>query len=252
MSQKNSIIDVKRLNLLLKFCSPKESKNLKKRLDTLYKGFSKQSLKLVELLDRFNDPNFNSDSFEDYTIGDRKLYIVRKSGQIKKAIKEISKEKFIGFDTEQRPTFKKGEKQKDISIIQMATKRSCYIFQMKYINDKTPIIELIADKEIIKVGFDLKNDYKEMNKQFNIEPENIFDLSPFMKSEFLHKHQIGVKNSISLFLLKKMQKSKKVVLTNWENDNLTDSQIKYASEDATAPYDIYEDIELHYTSLLNK
>lgn len=252
MNYKNSIIDINRLELLLKFCSTKESKQLKKRVDNLYKGFSKDSLALVELLDRFNNPRFSYDTFENYTIGTRKLYILRKPHQIKKAVKEISKEEFIGFDTEQRPTFNKGEKQKDISIIQIATKETCYIFQMNYIKDKSSIIGLIANRDIKKVGFDLRNDYKELSKQFNITPENIFDLSPFMKNALLHKHKIGVKNSIALFLLKKMQKSKRVVLTNWENDNLTEPQIKYASEDATAPYDIFEIITNKFSSLLIK
>lgn len=251
MNKRNSIIDVNRLELLQKFCTTKESTKLNKRINNLFKGFSKESLKLIELLDRFNNPKFSSDSFEKYTIGNRRLYIIRKPAQIRKAIKEISKQQYVGFDTEQRPTFKKGEKQKDISIIQIATKDSCYIFQMYFIQNKDSIIDIISNNSIKKVGFDLRNDYKEMTKQYNIQPHNIFDLSPFMKSELLHKHQIGVKNSVALFLQKKMQKSKRVVLTNWESDNLTESQIKYASEDATAPYDIYEYISSNFSTLLN-
>lgn len=250
MNKKNSIIDVKRLELILKFCSPKESNKLNKRLNNLFKGFSKESLKLVTLLERFNNPNFNSDLLEPYTIGQRKIYIIRKPAQVKKAVRELLKSEIIGFDTEQRPTFKKGEKQKEISIIQMATKEGCYIFQMCFIQDKSSIIEIIANKGIKKVGFDLRNDYKELTKQFGIQPQNIFDLSPFMKNELRHKNQIGVKNSVSLILLKKMQKSKKVALTNWENDNLTEQQIKYASEDATAPFDIYESININFPSIL--
>lgn len=251
MNKKNSIIDKKRLDLLLNFCSQKESKKLNKRVNTLFKGFSKNSLKLVDLLDRFNNPEFNSETLEKYTISDRKLIIVRKDHQIKKALKDILKEDYIGFDTEQRPTFKKGEVQKDISIIQMATQNYCYIFQMNFIKNITPIIEIIADKNIIKVGFDLRNDYKELTKQFKIIPANIFDLSPFIKNKFLHKNQIGVKNAVALFLLKNMQKSKKVVLTNWENDNLTENQIKYASEDAAAPYDVYKDIIINFPNILS-
>jgi len=251
MNIKNSIIDQNRLELLLSFSQDKESKKLNKRVNALFKGFSKDTLKFVELLDRFNDPTFNSDLLEDYTVGERKIYIIRKPFQLTKAVKDIKSEKFIGFDTEQKPTYNKGEKQKDISIIQIATNKSCYIFQMKYITNIAPIVEIIANKNIKKVGFDLRNDNKEMIKQFKITPNNIFDLSPFMKKTLLHKHQIGVKNSVSLILQKKMQKSKRVVLSNWENDRLTESQIKYASEDATAPYDIYKKLSQDFTKLFN-
>ncbi len=250
MSNLNSIIDSRRLQLLLKHITEKEKKKLNKRLDSLYKGFESDSLQLIELLDRFNDANYSNDNLPHYTIGNRDLVIVNNDKMVSKAVNDILTEKFIGFDTEQRPTFNRGEKQKDISIIQIATKNYCYIIQTKFINNLKPVINIISNKNVIKVGFDLKNDDKEMRSQWGIIPQNIFDLSPFMKNGFLHRNQIGVKNTVALILEQKMQKSKKTAMSNWEHNELTTNQIKYASEDATAPYDVYKHISDNFPGFL--
>lgn len=251
MNKKEAILDINRLKLVLKHCTPKEVKKLNNRLNNLFNGFSPKSIKLITLLDKFNSTNINIEELPPYSIGNRKVSIIRKDSQVEKAVKEICKESFIGFDTEQKPTFRKGEKQKDISIIQMATKNNCYIFQMRFIKNKTLISQIISNKNIRKLGFGLKNDNKELIKQFNVHPANLFDISPFIKYELLHRHQIGAKAAVALFLDQKLNKSKKVVLSNWENDHLSDNQVKYASEDATAPYDVYENITTNFNYILN-
>lgn len=250
MNNLNSIIDNRRLQLLLKHISEKEKKNLNKRLNTIYKGFGSDSLLLIELLDRFNDANFSTEKLPNYTVGNRDVVIVNSDKMIPKIIKDILEEKYVGFDTEQKPTFKRGERQKDISIIQIATKNFCYIIQTKFIKNIKPITNIISNPNIVKVGFDLKNDNKEMKTQWGITPSNIFDLSPFMKNGFLHRNQIGVKNTVGLILLQKMQKSKKIAMSNWEHSELAHNQVKYASEDATAPYDVYEHILKNFPNFI--
>ncbi|QEN03896.1 3'-5' exonuclease domain-containing protein 2 [Thiospirochaeta perfilievii] len=251
MDNLNSIIDLKRLNLIKKQITPRESKKLEKKLSLLFKGFSKDSLNFISIIDRFNDPSFDQNKLEKYNTGTREIVIINRDYKIKDAISNILKEDFIGFDTEQRPTFKRGEKQKNFALIQIATKDFCYLFQTKYLHDIKPIIKIITNEKIIKVGFDLKNDNKEFKNQLNIEPKNIFDLSPFMKRNLLHKNQIGVKNSVALILLKQMQKSKKIAMSNWENRILNENQIKYASEDATAPYDIFSYLYNNFPTIIS-
>lgn len=250
MSNLNSIIDSRRLQLLLKHITDKEKKKLNKKLNSLYKGFGSDSLDLIKLLDRFNDVNYTNDNLPNYTVGNRDIVIINNDNMVTKAVDNILTEKFIGFDTEQRPTFNRGEKQKDISIIQIATRNYCYLIQTKFIKDLRPIINIISNKDIVKVGFDLKNDNKEMRSQWGIIPLNIFDISPFMKNVFLHRNQIGVKNTVGLILSQKMQKSKKIAMSNWSHNELTSNQIKYASEDATAPYDVYKHISENFPGFL--
>lgn len=240
MSLKNSIIDPFSFNLLQKHTSKREYKKLSKRINKLFNGFSRETLYKVEMLSRIHDPDYNVNELPDYTITNRKIHIIRHEHQINKAIKEIINSEYIGFDTEQRPTFKRGEKQKPISIIQIATKESVYIFQMKYIKNINPVLDLMSSDHIQKIGFGLKNDIKEFQRQYNIEIKNLLDLSVLTKEVFNTKHPMGAKTAVAIFIGQKLKKSRKTVMSNWENNNLNDSQIKYASEDVTAPYDVYE------------
>lgn len=192
-----------------------------------------------------------NEHLDEYNIGNRKIVIIKNDKDILKAVNDIRNSKYIGFDTEQKPTFNRGERQNEISIIQIATSNHIYLFQMLFLKNIKPITDIISDPDIRKIGFDLKNDNREFLKQFKIIPQNIYDLSIVIKKNFFHKNQIGVKSAVALFMDKKIIKSKKTVLSNWENENLTPNQIKYATEDATAPYDIYTYMLENFSMLLS-
>ena len=64
-------------------------------------------------------------------------------------------------------------------------------------------------------------------------------------SKLSSKESIGAKKAAKIFLNKNLEKSKKQSTSNWENEILTDKQIKYAAEDAA----VVLDITIH---LLNK
>lgn len=247
MNKYNSIIDLNKLNLIKGCCKPREIKKIDKTLNKLFTRLNSNSQKLLNLLNRFNMPA--GTSAEPYNIGNRKVLFIKRNEQVKPMINDIYDNKVIGFDTEQRPTFKKGESQKKISIIQIATKKYCYIIQTILLRDLTLIKNILSDPGITKVGFGLGNDTKELQKQFNVKPESLFDLSPFIKTTFLAGSSIGAKKAVFAFMDKKLQKSKNAALSNWENQKLSPSQIKYASEDATAPLDVYYEIVNEFSFL---
>ncbi len=244
-----AIIDIKRLNIVKRFCNKKELLDLDKRLNELFTGLSKDSLKLLSLIDRFDKLNSLKSSYKNYTIGKRKVHVIRSEDELKNAIKEINREKIIGFDTEQKPTFKRGESQKQIAIVQIATKQNCYIIQMINMESINKIKKIICDPKILKVGFGLSNDNKQLTKLFGAPPESLFDISTFIKSNIIPQNALGAKNAVALFLSLILQKSKNAALSNWEKDDLTSGQLKYATEDATAPLDVYYEIKKEYNYL---
>lgn len=241
------LIDNKKLELLKKSCNIKEKKKLDKKLEKLFTGLNRNSLKLLSIMESMDSPGKNID--QKYSIGKRAIVIIKTTNQLEQAIKSITRSTVIGFDTEQKPTFKKGESQKKISIVQIATESKCYIVQMNDLKDITGIKELISSTNIKKIGFGLGNDIKELEKQFGIKPASFFDLSSFIKSTFLSRNSIGAKKAVAIFLKQKLQKSKNAALSNWEKPSLTPSQITYASEDATAPLDVYNHIIKEYNFL---
>lgn len=241
MQPEDSIINIKRLSLIKETCNKKETQYIDKCIKKIFKKCNYDTKNLLQLFIKL-DNKLDLSTLKDYSIGNRQLHIVNSDTNLKKIYLDIKSEGFIGFDTEQKPTFKKGETQKSISIVQIATKKSCYIIQMKYIDNIDYIGKIISDPQIVKIGFGLKNDSKQLLKLFGTNPESFFDLATFIKTSLQSKNSIGAKNAVSLFLNLNLKKSKNAALSNWEKEKLSHSQIKYASEDATAPLDIYYEI----------
>ena len=58
-----------------------------------------------------------------------KIELIDKQEDVKKAIEELRKHKTLGFDTETRAAFKKGERY-DVSLLQLASESSAYLFRL--------------------------------------------------------------------------------------------------------------------------
>ncbi|MGL1893206.1 MAG: 3'-5' exonuclease domain-containing protein 2 [Spirochaetaceae bacterium] len=255
MNIEEILLNTTRFNLIKDASTPKDIKKIDNQLIKLTSCFNKNSQKLLVLFDKIDNHKININNYPNYTIGDRTEVIIKNNSQLQEALVEVYDEKIIGFDTEQKPTFKKGQIQHKISIVQISTKNYSFIIQMKYFENNYDIGKVLSDKSILKVGFGLNNDTKQLTKLFGKKPESLLDISVFIKKVFKTKNNIGTKNAIAIFLEKKLQKSKNAALSNWENSELTLGQIKYASEDGTAPLDVYYSILtefsfLHYYAII--
>lgn len=197
-----------------------------------------------------NSQNILSDSStQAYCVGNRTVEVINSSKHLEEAIKSIELTPFISFDTEQKPVFKKGQASHGISIIQLATQSKCYIIQNKQITNLKPLIKLFENPKVIKVGTGIRNDKEVFFKQFKLRLKSTIDLENVFKS-LSAKNQIGAKKAALLILDKNLQKSKNMSRSNWENKELTQGQIKYASEDATVVYDVLLKMLEKYPSIL--
>lgn len=113
--------------------------------------------------------NKSTDFYPEYTIEDRKIQTVNDTQGLISAIESLKKEKIIGFDSEQKPTFKKNEPFHGVATIQLATFQECYVIQIKQTKDITPLIELLEDESIVKVGINLDGDREALYKEFKIK-----------------------------------------------------------------------------------
>lgn len=162
----------------------------------------------------------------------------------------IEKNPFIGFDSEQKPTFEKGEASHGIALIQLATNKKCYLIQTKQIKNLKPLINLLENDKIVKIGTGLKGDREALFKQFNMKLKSTIDLEDVFKN-LSARRQIGAKKAALIILNENLQKSKNMSRSNWENKKLSIGQIKYASEDATVVYDVIIKIIEQYPFVIN-
>ncbi len=208
----------------------------------------KSIIKLFNLID--NSSNVTNDLQAPYTIGNRTIEIINTSKQLELSMNSIEVNPFIGFDSEQRPRFEKGQASYGVSLIQLATVSKCYLIQIKQIKNLKPLINLLEDDKIIKIGTGLKGDNESLFKQFNLRLKSTIDLENVFK-KLSSKNQIGAKKAASIILNENLQKSKSMSKSNWENKKLSIGQIKYASEDATVVYDVMNEIIEQYPFALS-
>jgi ribonuclease D len=151
---------------------------------------------------------------------------------IKHALKN---EKLLGFDTETKPTFKKG-RYHQVALLQLSTSDQAFLFRLNKVHLPKFIIEVFEDKEIIKVGVALKDDLNALKKVIPFEPEGFIDLQPFVKQFGIEDN--GLKKLVANVLGFRI--SKKSQTSNWEQEELSREQLEYAATDAWVCRQIYE------------
>ena len=147
-------------------------------------------------------------------------------------------EDVIGFDTESKPTFKKGEVSSGPHLIQLATATRVYLFPVGHLPEHHGLKDILESKRILKVGFGLGSDLAQLRSRLQIEPQNILDLSRALRSK-VRNQSLGAKSAVAKYFGQRMQKSKRITTSNWANPRLTERQILYAANDAQVALRVY-------------
>jgi ribonuclease D len=139
----------------------------------------------------------------------------------------------IGFDTESKPTFVKGESSDGPHLVQLADDKHAWLFQVGA--DPSPFLPtlraILESDNTLKVGFGLSDDIKRVRAKLGIEPLKVVDLSVLLRVPG-QKNDLGAKSAVAKFFGQTLQKSKKISTTNWAAPRLSEKQILYAADDA--------------------
>ncbi|TCB48512.1 3'-5' exonuclease domain-containing protein 2 [Acinetobacter sp. ANC 4779] len=175
----------------------------------------------------------------------QQIHLIHSIEQCLAIEQELKSCALLGFDTESKPTFAKGEVSTGPHLIQLASHDSAYLFQInpQILEFLKPVFE---NRDQIKVGFGLKNDAHLFRKK-GIELNSVVELSKCF-SAFGFPNPMGLKNAMALLFQVNFPKSKKISTSNWARKILTPAQIQYAAADAYAPVLVFE--ELHRLGLL--
>jgi ribonuclease D len=161
-----------------------------------------------------------------------------------KAVGHLSAFKYLGFDTETRPAFKKGNSY-GVSLLQLSTDDACFLFRLNRMGFPLPLIELLSSPCIWKIGLSLHDDFSSMGRRMKFTPAGFLDLQ-----KLVGKHDIddiSLQKIYALLFEKKISKNQR--LSNWEAEVLTEAQKKYAALDAWACLKIYEKLCLTKKSI---
>lgn len=140
----------------------------------------------------------------------------------------------LGFDTETRPTFKKG-KRNTVSLIQLSTEFLACLIRINKIGIPDELAALLSDPRVIKAGVAVHDDIKFLKNVKKFNPEGFVDLQNVVKEFGIQS--MGLKKLSAIVLGFRISKRQQV--TDWEAEKLSEAQMIYAATDAWVCHQIY-------------
>jgi ribonuclease D len=163
-----------------------------------------------------------------------RVRLVATPEHLEEARSDLRQEAVVGLDTETRPAFKKGESHLPC-LVQAATARAVYLFQLRRAEVFPLIAELLSDPRSVKAGISLKDDMRALKQVFPFAEKNMLDLGQVARRSGFE--QTGVRNLAGILLGFRIPKGTKT--SNWAARELSAAQIAYAATDAWACRELY-------------
>ncbi len=162
------------------------------------------------------------------------IQVISEPGDVTRAIERLQTEPVLGFDTETRPAFKKGQSYPP-ALLQLATAEEVFLFQLAPLGLPEGLCDILADPAIVKTGVSLAYDLRELNKISPFDAQGFIDLGHEAKQLGIKNH--GLRGLCAVLLGFRISKSSQT--SNWSKKNLTPAQMKYAATDAWVGKELY-------------
>lgn len=162
------------------------------------------------------------------------IYVIDSMHQVNAAVNVLRKSPIVGFDSETRPSFRKGHPHK-VALIQLSTEDECFLFRTNKIGVPLKLAEFLADESRLKIGLSIHDDFNQLHKISQVKPAGFVDLQNIVGD--YHIADISLQKIYAILFQEKISKSQR--LTNWEAEKLTESQQQYAAIDAWTCIRIY-------------
>ena len=178
-----------------------------------------------------------SEDLEKYEVSWFKgeIVVVEDLSTFKESFPKLLDSGVLGFDTETRPSFRKGRKNK-VSLIQLANENIACLIRINRVGFPSELADLLANPSVIKAGVAVHDDIRFLRGVKKFNPSGFIDLQRMVKDYGIQSS--GLKKLAAIVLGFKISKRQQV--TDWEADNLTEAQKIYAATDAWVCHQIYK------------
>lgn len=163
------------------------------------------------------------------------IYVISTYADLKRAVRDLKHETLLGFDTETRPVFRKGEYY-PVALLQLTGTHASYLFQLGLIKRLRPLKRLLSNQKILKVGVAVREDVRKLQEILDFKEGGFVEISQITQSIGI-KHT-GLRNLSAILLGVRISKAAQV--SNWALRNLSAVQITYAATDAWISRLLYE------------
>lgn len=166
-------------------------------------------------------------------LGLDRITLVNTGPQAREAVAALRDHPAWGFDTESKPTFRVGEVSDGPHIVQLSTLQQAWVFQLFDDACRDLVADLLAQGAHTKAGFGLGDDTSRIRSKLRVEPAGVLELNHLFRERGYRK-DMGVKGAVAVLFQQRFIKSKKAATSNWAAQQLSESQLVYAANDAYA------------------
>jgi len=165
------------------------------------------------------------------------IEVISDKEDLAKAFEEIARYTKVGFDTETKPVFVKGQRNK-VALMQIALPEKVFLVRLKSTGVTEEIIDFLENEKILKIGVGIRDDIKTIQNIKRFQPAGFIELTDITKQAKLEVE--SVKKLAALVLGFRISKSAQT--SNWEAEHLDSKQVTYAATDAWVCLGIYEQL----------
>jgi ribonuclease D len=162
------------------------------------------------------------------------IFYIDSVAGIDSILSELEGEPVLGFDTETRPSFKKGQSNQ-VALLQLSTSNQAFLFRLNKTGLTSQLVDILINPKIIKAGVAIRDDLAGLKKLTPFTAEGFIDLQDYVKQFGIEDN--GLKKLAANIL--GFQISKRQQTSNWEQDMLTEAQSEYAATDAWVCHEIF-------------
>ena len=165
-----------------------------------------------------------------------RIIVVLNEREADKAVDYLLNAELLGFDTETKPSFRKGH-QNTVALLQVSTNDTCFLFRLHRTGLCPSIKKLLETTKVRKIGLSWHDDILSLKKCGEFQAKGFIDLQDRMK-------ELGIEDTGLAKLYANifgLRISKREQLSNWEADVLSEKQKAYAATDAWACVMLYKE-----------
>lgn len=166
------------------------------------------------------------------------ITVIDNIDDLDRALQILTDSGLVGFDTETKPTFRKG-RGNPVALMQISTDNACFLIRLNKIGFPESLRKFLEDGSVTKIGLSLKDDFFVMHRTAPFVPRGFIDLQPFVRN--YHILDCSLQRIYAIVFGKRISKGQR--LSNWEAPKLTAAQQSYAAIDAWACLKLYNHLK---------
>lgn len=166
------------------------------------------------------------------------IMVVDSMDKARMAVRELTRARIVGFDTETRPSFRKGHTHK-VALMQLSTDDFCFLLRLNTLGIFDELRKFLENPEITKIGLSVHDDFAALHRSAEFEPKGFIELQDYVKRYAIA--DASLQKIYAIVFGECISKGQR--LTNWEAPELTEHQQHYAALDAWACLRLFRYLE---------